>query len=242
MTSHPAFVILHWIGQACFVITSMHGLRILIDPPHPEVGYAISAHSIPATAVFVSHEHFDHNFTDAAEGNPVIVQPIQTPGPDIHGSIPAPGDTPSRIDYTRIFAYHDNEQGRLRGPDTMTVMNIDGLRILHMGDIGQLQLTPQQLASIGHVDVLMIPVGGFFTIDAPQAAAIAAQIKPQVIIPIHYQTPALAPELRDKLHPVSEFVQVMAPTANIVTVKDRDLTLDPNHLPKRLTVYILRYQ
>ena len=101
-----------------------------------------SAHSIPAAAVFVSHEHFDHNFTEAAQGNPVIIQPIASPAPDIHGSLAAPGEPSGRIDYKRIFAYHDNEHGALRGPDTMTVLDVDGLRILHMGDIGEWDLPP----------------------------------------------------------------------------------------------------
>jgi L-ascorbate metabolism protein UlaG (beta-lactamase superfamily) len=242
MSSHPAFVTLRWIGQACFVITGFHGLRILIDPPHPQVGYDVSAHSIPASAVFVSHEHFDHNYVEAAEGSPVIVEPLSSPAPDVHGGIAAPGDKPARIDYTRIFAYHDNEQGTLRGPDTMTVFDVDGLRILHMGDIGQLRLSPEQLASIGHVDVVMIPVGGFYTVDAGQAAAIVAQIKPKIVIPMHYQTPALERDLRDKLQPVSEFLRVMAPIADEVHESARDLSLDPKRLPKRLTVYVLKYQ
>jgi L-ascorbate metabolism protein UlaG (beta-lactamase superfamily) len=242
MITHLAAVTLRWLGQACFIITSMHGNPILVDPPHPEVGYAIAAHSIACSAVFVSHEHFDHNFTDAAIGNPTIVQPMSEPGPDIRGSLPSPGDLPADIQFTRIFAYHDNVQGALRGPDTITILNIDGLRIIHMGDIGELTLSPAQLASIGHADILMIPVGGYYTVDAREAAALIAEIKPRIVIPMHYQTPALNPDLRSKLHPVSEFLRVMAPIADEIDVTKRDLMIDPKHLPNKLTIYVIRYE
>jgi L-ascorbate metabolism protein UlaG (beta-lactamase superfamily) len=213
-----------------------------MDPPNPSVGYPIAAHSITCAAVFVSHEHPDHNWTDAAVGTPTIIQPIQSPAPDQTGSIPSPGDTPPQIDYTRIFAYHDNVQGTKRGPDTITVMDVDGLRIAHMGDIGELQLTPAQIKSMGRVDVLMMPAGGFFTVSPSEAATLVQQIKPKIIIPMHYQTPALSQQLQSLLHPVTEFEAAMKPYAKIETITTRDLTIDPKHLPKGETVYVLKYE
>ncbi len=242
MSSHPV-TIFRWLGQACFLITLIHGTTILIDPPHPEVGYKIAAHSIQADAVFVSHEHPDHNFTDAAIGSPLTVQPLTDPTSGVvHGSIPADNRNPKAIPWQRIFAWHDNVQGAQRGPDTITVINADGLRICHLGDLGELQLTPEQVSEIGHVDVLMIPVGGYFTIDGNQAAAIVSQLHPRVVIPMHYGTPALNADLRKLLAPSTVFVNAMKRKAKIVPVTTRDLGLSPSLMPKTTTVYLLKYE
>jgi L-ascorbate metabolism protein UlaG (beta-lactamase superfamily) len=235
--------VIRWIGQACFIITTLSGMHILIDPPHPEVGYKISANSIPSDIVFVSHEHSDHNFVEAASGSPQIVQPLSAPGTEQHGNLKHQvGAIKDEIAYTRVFAYHDNDHGKERGPDTITVMQVDGLRICHMGDIGQLTLTPEQVRAIGHVDVLMIPVGGFFTIDAHQAIPIIDQLHPKVIIPMHYLTPALGPFLQNKLHPVDEFEKAIAGHADVQHLDARDLVLTPDGLPDKQTVYVMKYE
>ncbi len=144
--------------------------------------------------------------------------------------------------YARLSAYHDNVHGAKRGPDTITVIQTGGLNICHLGDLGQLALTPNQVRNIGHVDILMIPIGGFFTIDGPQAAAIVAQLHPRVILPMHYGTPALNPYLRSKLAPPAAFLTAMRGKAKIVSVKARDLSLSPKTLPKAPTIYLLRYE
>lgn len=233
--------VIRWIGQACFLITTLSGMQILIDPPHPEVGYAISANSIPANIVFVSHEHPDHNFVEAAQGSPKIVQPLTAPGEERGEYQHAAGGAQDEVEYVRVFSYHDNQHGRQRGPNTITVMQVDGLRICHLGDLGQLELTSDQLHAIGHVDVLMIPVGGAFTIDAHQAVPIIDQLHPRVIIPMHYRTPAVNPMLQARLHPISEFERAMAPHARIESISSRDLILSPEALPGEPTVYILKY-
>lgn len=233
--------VVRWIGQACFVITTLSGMQVLIDPPHPEVGYQISANSIPANIVFVSHEHSDHNFVEAAKGRPTVVQPLTAPG-EIQGVYEHDADgVTDTLRWVRIFAYHDNDHGRIRGPDTITAMQIDGLRICHLGDLGQHELTPEQVHAIGRVDVLMIPVGGYFTIDARQAVPIIDQLHPRVIIPMHYRTPAVNALLQARLHPITEFEQAMAAHARIVPVRSRDLVLSVDSLPSEPTVYILRY-
>jgi L-ascorbate metabolism protein UlaG (beta-lactamase superfamily) len=205
MNLHPLLAVtIKWLGQACFLITTAHGTSVLVDPPNPSVGYPIAAHSIACSAVFVSHEHPDHNWTDAAAGTPTIIAQ--------------------------------------RGPDTITVFDIDGVRIAHMGDIGELQLTPAQIKSMGHVDVLMMPAGGFFTVSPQEAVNLVPQIKPKIIIPMHYLTPASGAFLRDKLHPVTEFEDAIKPYAKIENVTTRTFTIDPKHLPKTETVEVLKYE
>lgn len=255
--------VIRWLGQACFLITTLMGTRILIDPPHPSVGYHITAHSIPANLVFISHEHPDHNFRAAAAPvrslKPVFVNPLPliaagadgtetmtaksgsyTVGPaNPAGAVSAPLDT---VRYEQVSAYHDNFGGSLRGPDTITIIRTGGLRIVHMGDIGELSLSYTQLQEIGTPDVLMIPVGGYYTVNGAQAAALVAQMHPRVIIPIHFRTPALNADLRSKLGPVSDFLRAMKGKAKIVYIHTRDLKLSPQTLPKTATIYVLRYQ
>ncbi len=242
--------VIRWLGQACFVITTLLGSHILIDPANPQVGYPITAHSIPANAVFVSHAHFDHNYVQAAEPvhgvAPPIVQPLPlSPAQEITTgtySFKQAGSKTDKIFYKRISAYHDNEGGKQRGLDTITILQTGGLRIVHMGDIGELVLTPEQVKAIGRVDVLMIPVGGFFTVDGRQAAAIVAQLHPRVILPMHYGTPALNKDLQTKLAPATAFVAAMRGKAKVITIKARDLALSPKTLPKTPTIYLLRYE
>ncbi len=243
-------LIVRWLGQACFLLTTLAGSHILIDPPHPEVGYHIAAHSIPANVVFVSHEHPDHNYVEAAAAvggtPPRVIQPLPLSQGNMHEngtySFARSGAEADKFTFERISAYHDNNGGSQRGPDTITVLQTGGLRVCHLGDLGQLALTPAQIKAIGHVDVLMIPVGGFFTIDGPQAAVIVRQIHPRVILPMHYRTPALNPDLRTKLAPPDSFLTAMQGHAKVVHVSARDLRLSPKTLPKTPTIYLLRYE
>jgi len=211
-------------------------------PPNPQVGYHIAAHSVAANEVYVSHEHPDHNYVAAAQsmeagGGFMLVNPMTL------GTVTSQGMSQSgRSTYERIRAYHDDVGGRKRGPNTITVLTEGGLRVCHLGDLGQLALTPEQVQEIGRVDVLMIPVGGFFTIDGPQAAAIVGQLRPRVILPMHYRTAALNPDLRAKLAPPDAFLAAMRGKASVVHVSARDLKLSPRMLPKTPTIYLLRYQ
>ncbi len=244
--------VIRWLGQACFLLMTLGGAHILIDPPAPPIGYHIAAHSIPADLVMVSHEHSDHNFVQAAaptgRAEPKIIAPLplQALSP-LHykqetysfgaGSLAA-----DRVVFTRIPAYHDTVRGQERGQDTLSVVETGGLRIAHLGDIGELALTPEQVSALGRIDVLMLPVGGYFTVDGSQAAALVAQLHPRVVIPMHYRTQALTPELKKKLAPVDAFLLAMRGKANVVHVAARDLQLSPATLPKTTTIYVLRYK
>ncbi len=244
--------IIRWLGQACFLLLTLGGARVLIDPPAPSIGYHVAAHSIPADLVLVSHEHSDHNFVAAAaptkRAAPRIIPPLalQALAP-LHykqGTYSfGPGALAAdRVVFTRIPAFHDNVRGQERGPDTLTLIESGGLRIAHLGDIGELTLTPEQVNALGRIDVLMIPVGGYFTVDGNQAAALVAQLHPRVIIPMHYRTQASTHELKTKLAPADVFLLAMRGKANVVHVSARDLSLSPATLPKTSTIYILRYQ
>jgi len=230
-------LIIRWLGQACFLLWTLTGPHLLIDPPNPQVGYHIAAHSIAADEVFVSHQHPDHDYVAAAKGSPVVTGPLYYRiAEDYKTSVGG------RFDNERIFAYHDDVQGKKRGTDTILLLHEGGLRVCHLGDLGQTALTPKQVQEIGPVDVLMIPVGGFFTLDGAQAAAIVGQLRPRVILPMHYWTAALNPDLRAKLAPPDAFLAAMRGRADVVRVSARDLKLSPQTLPKTPTIYLLRYE
>lgn len=161
-----------WFGQACFELVTADGTVIIMDPYHPMVGYA--AHPRPAGIVTISHEHGDHNFTGWLEGTPEIIRGT--------GSNAVKG-----IHVTGLPSFHDENSGAQRGLNTIFVIEADGLRLCHLGDLGH-EPDSAVLTQIDSPDVLFIPVGGFYTIDAGQAASIAKQIGARLTIPMHFAT------------------------------------------------------
>ena len=167
-----------WLGHSCFLITSKGGVRIITDPY--AVGGGINYSPIEETAdiVVVSHGHGDHSNVSAVQGTPEVVEGSGT-------------KTAKGIQFKGIVAYHDASQGTQRGPNTIFCFTIDDIKLCHLGDLGHV-LSPEQIAEIGSVDILFVPVGGFYTIDAPVASQVCDQLKPKVVIPMHFRTPRCA--------------------------------------------------
>ncbi|MCL6641327.1 MAG: MBL fold metallo-hydrolase [Candidatus Rokubacteria bacterium] len=165
---------IRWLGHACFLITSAKGTRILTDPFDETVGYVVPA--VEADFVTVSHEHFDHNAVGNVKGKPKVVR-----GAGAHSL----GDVSAR----GIDTFHDGVMGAKRGPNTVFVLNVDGMSLCHLGDLGHV-LEAAHLSAIGRVDVLLVPVGGTYTIDPAAAAKVVEQISPSIVIPMHYKTDA----------------------------------------------------
>lgn len=161
-----------WLGHACFVLTSDTGMKIITDPY--VTGSSLSYGEIEESAdiVTVSHNHGDHNNVSAVQGNPGVVR----------GTTELKG-----IKFKGIPTYHDDAGGKSRGDNTILCFEVDGIRVCHLGDLGH-QLSAQQLAELGKVDILLIPVGGFFTIDAKVASQVCNQLALKVVIPMHYKT------------------------------------------------------
>lgn len=163
-----------WLGHASFLITSEDGLRIITDPY--SVGGGINYGRIEETAdiVTVSHKHGDHNNVASVRGKPDIVD--------------APGVRKVKgIDFKGFASYHDEARGQQRGPNIILCFTLDGIRICHLGDLGH-QLEDSKTAEIGQVDILLVPVGGLFTIDAKVATTVCEALNPKVVIPMHYKT------------------------------------------------------
>lgn len=167
-----------WLGHSCFLITSDGGTRLITDPYTVGAGISYSAIKESADVVTVSHEHADHNNVSAVQGNPEVIK-----GSGVKNA--------AGIEFRGIATHHDESRGKERGANTVFCFTVDAITLCHLGDLGHL-LSQEQVAAIGAVDILFIPVGGFFTIDAAAASEVCRQLKPKVIIPMHFKTPKCA--------------------------------------------------
>jgi len=161
-----------YLGHATFIITSDTGIKIITDPYETGGEFSYGEIQESADIVLVSHDHFDHSNVSAVRGNPEVVRGTKK----IKG-----------IEFKGIATYHDDAGGRLRGKNTIFCFEVDGIKVCHLGDLGH-QLSAQQVAELGKVDILLIPVGGFYTIDATAAGQVCDKLTPKVIIPMHYKT------------------------------------------------------
>lgn len=168
-----------WFGHSCFRIEAKEG-SILIDPFGKEVG--LRPPKIKDDLVLVSHGHYDHSNTQEAGPESFI---IDHPGEYERKGIHVQG----------IPSFHDKVQGAERGLNTIYVIKAEDMTICHLGDFGQEKLDDAQVEAIGDVDVLMVPVGGTYTTDAKEAAAVVSQVEPKIIIPMHYKLPGLKVEV-----------------------------------------------
>ena len=160
---------LEWIGHSCFRLTASDGTVVVTDPYDAKTGYEMIP--LQADLVTMSHEHGDHNCEEMLAGSPKIV----------HGAEEAQaGGVVTRA----VMSYHDDAQGAKRGPNALRTFDIDGLKVVHMGDQGCMP-DADALAAIAGADVMMIPCGGFFTVDAAQAKAIVDAAKPRLVVPMH---------------------------------------------------------
>jgi len=162
---------IRWLGHASFLITADNGTRIITDPYIVGNGLGYGEIKDAADVVTVSHDHFDHNNVASVGGDPKVVkEPAEASG----------------IKFEGVATHHDASGGSERGNNTIFCMDIDGVRVCHLGDLGH-PLNDQQVADIGKVDVLLVPVGGFFTIDAKVSSEVCDKLNPRVIIPMHYK-------------------------------------------------------
>lgn len=155
---------IQWFGHACFRVEA-DGYAIILDPYADGAVPGLPPLRAEANEALCSHGHSDHNAVDV---------------------ITLSASAPSPFTVTTIESFHDEQDGSLRGPNTIHVLAANGLRVAHLGDQG-VALTDAQIAQIGRLDALMIPIGGHYTIDAETAHAVAATLRPRVIIPMHYR-------------------------------------------------------
>jgi len=206
-----------WLGHSCFRLKGSHA-TVITDPYSPGLGYSLGKPT--ARIVTVSHEHPGHSYIEGVGGQPKVVS--------------RPGEYEiSDVLIIGIATFHDGEGGKKRGKNTVFLMEIDEIAVCHLGDLGHV-LTSEQIEDIGNVDVLMLPVGGVSTINAPMAAEVVRQLEPKIVIPMHYKTPVLKRELET----VDRFLKEIG--AKQVASQPK-LSVNKSNLPPTSQVFLLDY-
>lgn len=209
------------LGHASFKIRGKT-VTIVTDPYLPDMVGLKFPKNVEADIVTVSHEHRDHDAVDQIGGSPYIVRgpgEYEIKGAHIRG-------TPS---------FHDAERGAKRGRNTMYHIELDGVRLAHLGDLGH-TLSAGDVEELGDVDILFIPVGGVFTIHAKQAVEIVNEIEPSIVIPMHYNRPGLNPKNFSELVPVSDFLKEIGKEG---TSTQQKLNITKDKITEEMQVIVL---
>jgi L-ascorbate metabolism protein UlaG (beta-lactamase superfamily) len=206
-----------WLGHSCFRIKGSQA-AIITDPFPPDLGYTLGKQT--AEIVTVSHQHPSHSYIQGIGGEPHIIK--------------GPGEYEiSNVLIIGIATFHDAIKGQAKGKNTAYLMEIDGLAVCHLGDIGHV-LSDEQVEEMGSVDVLLLPVGGVSTINAAMASEIIRKVEPRAVIPMHYKTPAI----KRQLDPVEDFLKEMG----MGQVEPRPkLSVTKSNLPVSTQVFLLSY-
>jgi len=208
-----------WLGHACFLITSRDRLTVITDPY--AVGGGINYSPIKETAdiVSVSHGHDDHSNVSAVKGKPEVVRS--------DGIKTAKG-----IQFRGVSTHHDEAQGGQRGPNTVICFTIDDIKLCHLGDLGHV-LSREQINEIGSVDILFVPVGGFFTIGASVADQVCDQLGPKVIVPMHFKTSKCA-------YPIADVKGFLKGKRNVRRIDNSEVDFEAEKLPAITEIVLLR--
>lgn len=210
-----------WYGHASFLITSDKGTRIITDPYEPgayDGGIAYSPIEDPADIVTVSHDHADHNYVQGIKGNPHVVKGTGTH--DFNG-----------ITFKGLATYHDSSQGRERGKNTMFVFKLDGVTVCHAGDLGHL-LTETDARALGTIDVLLLPIGGVYTLDPKEATEVANFLAPKILIPMHYKTPGCG-------FPIADVGDFLKGKSSVERVGASEISVSNDTLPSPIHIVVL---
>jgi L-ascorbate metabolism protein UlaG (beta-lactamase superfamily) len=212
----------YW-GHSCFLITTTEGLRILVDPYEAgafggAIGYAPVTDEVDV--VLVTHEHGDHNYVAGLPGNPLVLR--------ANGVVRG-------VSFVSLTARHGKPGGQDRGENRIFTWEADGVRFCHTGDLGH-TFSEEQVKLLGRVDVLFVPVGGFFTIDAATAHQVAEQLQARVIIPMHFKTARLNFPLDMPIETEEAFV---AGQPHVLRVGGSTWEVSRESLPAEPTIVVL---
>lgn len=213
-----------YYGHSCFRLKGKTGI-VVTDPFDASVGLPLP--KLSADIVTISHNHSDHNNVSAVSGTTRRDHPFV---------VDAPGEYELfDVSVFGLSSFHDNEKGSIRGKNIISVIHIDGITVVHLGDLGH-GLSEKEIEQFGRVDVLLIPVGGHFTIDATQAGTIIGAVEPSVVVPMHYKTDKHTPEF-SAVSGVDVFLKEMGKEG--ISPQDK-LMVNAGSLPPEMQVVVLR--
>jgi len=225
----PGTLGLTWYGHSMFLLQSPGGVNILIDP-NSGIGYPKP--TLPKIdVVTVSHDHFDHNKMDVAGKDVRVLNGIQD------GDWENIDETIGDVHIRTIPTSHDDQQGSERGKNSMFLFEVAGMRLLFAGDLGHV-LTDEQLAAVGAVDILLLSVGGGPTIGPAEATQVVGQLKPRLVVPMHYKTDVVSFSGSDKLQGVEPFLEGKA----VERLGTNFAVVDEARLPEQTTILVMGYQ
>ena len=213
---------IQWYGHASFLITSDDGTKIITDPYEPgayDGGIAYKPIDDAADIVTVSHDHADHNYVQGIKGNPVVVK-----GPGTHEA--------KGISFKGIATYHDPSEGKERGENTMFVFTVDGVTLCHAGDLGHV-LSEDQVKELGALDVLLLPIGGVFTLDPNEATEVMDLVKPKILVPMHFKTPGCG-------FPIADVEEFLKGKSSVERIEGSEFSVSKEQLPDATRIVVLK--
>jgi L-ascorbate metabolism protein UlaG (beta-lactamase superfamily) len=206
-----------WLGHSCFLIRGKEK-TIITDPCHPDLGYRLGEPE--ADIVTLSHSHLGHSYIEGVANDP---KQIKSPGEyEIGGTF-----------ITGLASFHDNRKGDLRGKNTIYIIEMDGITLCHLGDLGH-PLGPHLIEEIGDVDILFLPVGEVSTMPIDTAVEVVRQLEPPIVIPMHYKTEVFT----GNLSPVDKFLDKMRVRGLETRPK---LSITSSSLPGSTQTIVLNY-
>ncbi len=206
-------MIIQYYGHSCFkIITKPSGrgqgdVNIFLDPFDKSIGLRPPQGS--ADLVLSTHDHFDHNNVSALKGEPIVI--------DIPGEYSVKG-----VNIIGIQTFHDEKEGAERGLNTVFILESEDLRICHLGDLGA-ELDAKQLDLIDGVDILMVPIGGKYTINYKKAVDVIKKIEPKIIIPMHYKMKGTTADIDDEKKFCGEIGNCPRVKVPKINIKKKDL-------------------
>lgn len=206
-----------WLGHAAFLLTSQTGLRVITDPYATGEGLNYKKIEEAADIITVSHDHSDHNYVATVKGKPQVVRTTT----EVKG-----------IKFLGLSTYHDPSQGKQRGKNVAFCFALDGVRVCHLGDLGH-ALSPSQIKELGQVDVLLVPVGGLYTIDAAGASQVCDSLKPKLVIPMHYKTPQCG-------YPIAGVEEFLKGKTNVRQLPGSEVEATAETLPSPSQIVVLK--
>lgn len=210
-------MIIQWFGQSYFRIDTKN--KVIALDPYKEGSTGLKSPRFKADILLISHEHEDHNNRDVILGKPFIMAGA--------GEIEI-----ANITIDGVVSHHDNQGGKLRGLNTIYIIRSEEMKLVFLGDLGEKRIREEVLEKAANSDILFIPVGGTYTIDAEEAVSVINQIEPKIVIPMHYKLP----NLKIKLDSVDTFIKVFGKKPEYLN----KLVIRSSQLPQNTQLVVLQ--